>query len=102
MSVGHDHHGPGPYSLRPVNRLPERLIVEGLCTFEIWQPELWDFSVRGETPGERDRRREEAMTICRACPVRALCASFAEENNEIGVWGGKLFTPKIRQLPTRR
>lgn len=101
MSVGHDsnHHGPGPYSLQSFNRLPVRLLVEGLCTFEIWYPELWDLSVHGETPGERDQRRAEAMSVCQACPVRALCASFAEDSGEIGIWGGRLFRPTNTTAP---
>lgn len=96
MSVGHDstnHHGPGPYSLQPFNRLPVRLLVEGLCTFEIWQPELWDLSVHGETPGERDQRRAEAMSVCQACPVRALCASFCRGFRRDWHLGWKAFPP---------
>lgn len=44
-------------------------------------PELW-FPERGESS-------EEAKAICRRCPERLPCLSWAlEANEEFGVWGG--------------
>jgi WhiB family redox-sensing transcriptional regulator len=38
---------------------------------------------------------KKAMTLCKACPVRAECLSYALSNNEsFGVWGG--FTVRRR------
>lgn len=95
MSIGHDsnynYQGPGPYSLRPICPLPPEVLIEGLCTFEVWEPEMWDLSVDGETRVERDARRENAMQICRLCPVRELCEAYAKKSGVVGVWGGKLF-----------
>lgn len=73
----------------------------------------------GETPCENDpelfftdpesfnhlRTLKYAVTICRECPVRVECATYAiEAGEEFGVWGG--LTPKerklIRQMPRPR
>ncbi|MPZ13791.1 MAG: WhiB family transcriptional regulator [Chloroflexi bacterium] len=43
----------------------------------------------------------EAVEICRACPVREACLSFAiETNQDFGLWGG--LGPGERRLEARR
>ncbi|MFE7060487.1 WhiB family transcriptional regulator [Streptomyces californicus] len=41
------------------------------------------------TTGPALLQAEEAKTVCRSCPVRALCLEWAlESGQEQGVWGG--------------
>lgn len=65
-------------------------ILNWACTAPAWMedaactidPELW-FSLN---PFEID----EAKKICRHCPVRKQCLTFAVDNDErFGVWGGE-------------
>lgn len=59
----------------PAVALPD--LSAGLCTDA--DPELWhDW-----------RRQDEAVAICRRCPVREPCGTWADEVNAVGVWGGR-------------
>lgn len=41
----------------------------------------------GETPTD-----EAAAALCEGCPLREMCAEYAERTGEThGVWGGKVF-----------
>ncbi|MET9450189.1 WhiB family transcriptional regulator [Streptomyces cinerochromogenes] len=62
-----------------------------------WQTEAacrgMDSSVFFSPPGERGkarrRREHRAQEICRRCPVRVPCGSFAAASDQrYGVWGG--------------
>ncbi len=47
------------------------------------------YSPNGERATARRRREARAREICRNCPVREPCASFALATRErYGVWGG--------------
>jgi WhiB family redox-sensing transcriptional regulator len=47
------------------------------------------YSPSGERGHARRRREDRAREICRNCPVREPCASFAHTTQErYGVWGG--------------
>jgi WhiB family redox-sensing transcriptional regulator len=47
------------------------------------------FGHDGETADVRDEREEAAKTVCRRCPVRSECLSYAVAKPETaGVWGG--------------
>lgn len=94
MSVGHDHHGPGPYVFFLVVPVPRELIDDGLCAVEdVWPNGLWDLSVPGESVRQRKERRALAKRVCSQCPVRALCGDFARQTSQSGVWGGEVFPP---------
>jgi WhiB family redox-sensing transcriptional regulator len=48
------------------------------------------FSPPGEKGDARRRREEIAQAICRCCPVRVPCDSFAAASEQrYGVWGGR-------------
>lgn len=48
-----------------------------------------DLFFPGGTTGEALLRTEAAKEICRSCPCRGDCLSFAlHTNQEFGVWGG--------------
>lgn len=92
MSVGHDHHGPGPYVFLLSVPVPRALIDEGLCAVEdVWPDGLWDLSVPGESMRQRHERRRLAKRVCSQCPVRVLCGDFARQTSQSGVWGGEVF-----------
>lgn len=97
MGVGRDgglDRYSGPYSLVPVVQLPRVLCEEGLCAaVGVWPEGLWDYSVAGELPWQRDARRGAAQRVCGACPVARVCAAFAVESRSCGVWGGVVFAP---------
>lgn len=95
MSVGHDNQNqtrPSRPSYTDRQPVPVALILDGLCAVDgIWPDGLWDFTVAGESQQERGARREYAQEVCAICPVRQQCAVFAADNDESGVWGGKVF-----------
>lgn len=47
------------------------------------------FPPKAERPQARARREAQAELLCRGCPVRSYCKSFARENHEYGYWGGE-------------
>lgn len=56
------------------------------------EPWMLDAACRGHTtetffphPGES---HEEALAVCRDCPVVEPCLEYALTHHEIGVWGG--------------
>lgn len=68
-------------------------------------PDLWfpkpppsQYSTRAEANTARRRRKEQeqqAIAICKQCPVRHECAEYADINDEEnGIWGG--MTPNQR------
>lgn len=95
MSTGHDHQS-NPYYFLISNPVPRELLMYGLCTFpEMWPDGLWDFSVEGESPKERNLRRTSAARVCQQCPVRVTCERYAADNHQSGVWGGQVFRPDL-------
>lgn len=93
MSAGHDRRS-RPYAVIYLPPLPRELTENGLCSVPgLWPDGLWDFSVPNETPGERRERRELAVRVCQECPVQKLCARYAAENRQCGIWGGRVFAP---------
>lgn len=51
------------------------------------KPAEWWFPRRGEAP------RDDVRALCRSCPVRAECLTWALSHMErYGVWGGYTFT----------
>lgn len=58
------------------------------------------FSPHYERGEARQRREQRALAICRGCPVRVPCATFAARTAETtGVWGG---LTEADRRPTRR
>jgi len=63
---------------------------------DLWTPELWMRDAKCADVPDPDlffsgvaEDTAIAQAICRTCPVRLLCASYAiETNTESGVWGG--------------
>ena len=63
---------------------------------DFWSPELWMRDAKCADTPDPDLFFSgvaediiKAQEICKGCPVRLLCASYAIENNtEGGVWGG--------------
>jgi hypothetical protein len=49
---------------------------------------LWDYDASTDGSG-RAAAHAKAIAICQGCPVLALCATYAEQNDLVGVWGGK-------------
>jgi WhiB family transcriptional regulator, redox-sensing transcriptional regulator len=47
------------------------------------------FPPHGERPEPRQRREQEARSICRACPVLEACRLEARQQREYGFWGGE-------------
>ena len=95
MSVGHDSHST-PYFFLPAPQ-PRVLVEDGLCAVpDLWPQGLWDYSIRGETNTQREKRRRSAQRVCQVCPVRRLCAQYAADNDLSGVWGGVIFPPARR------
>lgn len=65
-----------------------------ICQGSAYPPMTWDYEVVGESPADREDRYALAASICRECPVRALCAHVGESDELAhGVWGGRLFSP---------
>jgi WhiB family redox-sensing transcriptional regulator len=55
-----------------------------------------------EKDEDRHRTFKIARQLCAECPVKALCASYALDNDEpFGVWGG-LSTRERRRMMRRR
>lgn len=44
---------------------------------------------RAERPQARKRREAQAQKLCRQCPARDECRSFARAHHEYGFWGGE-------------
>lgn len=51
-------------------------------------PALFDVLGENESADDAVRRLRTATPLCADCPVRALCAAEAAENDHSGVWGG--------------
>jgi WhiB family redox-sensing transcriptional regulator len=49
---------------------------------------LW-YHDTGRDGSDRATRHAAAIAICQGCPVLALCATWADAHDEVGVWGGK-------------
>ncbi|NBP54086.1 MAG: WhiB family transcriptional regulator [Actinobacteria bacterium] len=47
------------------------------------------FPPAAERPQARERREEQARTVCMGCGVLETCRDFARENHEYGFWGGE-------------
>ena len=64
--------------------------AEGLCR-DHHTPDLW------HPASAKDDAAREAKTICRVCPVRALCADEALNDPTLsGVWGGLTANQRTR------
>lgn len=65
-----------------------------ICQGSAYPPMTWDYTLAEESPADREDRYARAAAVCRACPVRDLCARVAEGDELAhGVWGGRLFSP---------
>jgi hypothetical protein len=49
---------------------------------------LWDYDA-GADGSDRATKHAQAIAICQTCPVLALCGTYADQNDLVGVWGGK-------------
>jgi len=49
---------------------------------------LWDYDA-GTDGADRATKHATAIAICQTCPVLALCATYAAQNDLVGVWGGQ-------------
>jgi WhiB family transcriptional regulator, redox-sensing transcriptional regulator len=48
-------------------------------------------------PGRGGNARP-AQAVCRGCEVRDICLTYAQENGECGVWGGRVLKWSNRRL----
>jgi len=53
------------------------------------------FAPAGERREARERREQQALALCRNCPVLVNCAAYAQTSNEggsetNGIWGGEI------------
>lgn len=47
------------------------------------------FAPDGERAAAREKRTQEAVSLCKVCPSITQCAQYAADRNEqIGIWGG--------------
>ena len=47
------------------------------------------FAAPNERPSKRDARENEAVALCKVCPVAQQCATYAHASKaEYGIWGG--------------
>ena len=51
-------------------------------------------------PGRGGNARP-ALAVCRGCEVREICLTYAQENGECGVWGGRVLKWSDRRLRRR-
>jgi WhiB family redox-sensing transcriptional regulator len=56
--------------------------TQGSCAG--FDPSLWDVEVSSDDP----QTAAQAKSICRQCPVIAMCRNYAIEYKEYGIWGG--------------
>jgi hypothetical protein len=49
---------------------------------------LWDHDA-GIEGSNRAAKHAAAIAMCQGCPVLALCATYAAQNDLVGVWGGE-------------
>lgn len=63
-----------------------------------YAPDL--FFVEGELESKAHILYTQAKTLCASCPLQAMCASYAIDNEAYGVWGG--MTPNERREARRR
>lgn len=52
------------------------------------QDKLWDYDA-GTDGADRATKHAAAIAICQGCPVLALCATYAAQNDLVGVWGAR-------------
>ena len=71
--------------LAPNQQLP----TEGNCTNHP-DPDLWHYenSVHSDEQQLQVLRSVEAITLCRACPVKELCLKEGLEDENVQFWGG--------------
>lgn len=73
----------------------ETWMADGACVNEGADPDLF-FPGRGES-------NEDAVSICKRCPVRDLCLEYALEHGEHhGIWGGTSERERRRIRRARR
>ncbi|PQP21939.1 WhiB family transcriptional regulator [Rhodococcus opacus] len=69
-------------------------------------PRLWDdtadaANTRAESPAQRSSRHNEAIALCRACPVIEDCRrEVAHASNPTGIWAGEIY-PKLDRRARR-
>ena len=53
--------------------------------------------------GHKNSDKRQAIILCKACPVQALCLNFAMINNEeYGIWGGLSSSERARLRKRRK
>ncbi|MHB1521121.1 MAG: WhiB family transcriptional regulator [Ferrimicrobium sp.] len=58
---------------------------------------------RGESPGERRLRENQAKRVCRGCPVQQDCLNWALTKGESrGIWGGRNELERKAMMRARR
>ncbi|MGX1840556.1 WhiB family transcriptional regulator [Streptomyces diastaticus] len=84
---------------------PDRAAGNPDVPLNAWLPHTGDGA---EEQRDRIDRERAAISVCEACPVRALCAAYActETDGQLtepeGVWGGMLALDRHRELIGRR
>ena len=53
-------------------------------------------SLATESTRTRERREQEAVLLCRSCPVMAKCRIYGRTNGELGIWGGETESQRWR------
>ena len=56
-------------------------------------PEIFFIEISSRTARTDRNRFESAQRICQECPVQQECLTFAEENDLVGMFGGKYVKP---------
>lgn len=101
-------HRPGLDTRDPFAALIDMPRLLGLCTRRysrgprrgkpIYSPDLW-FPI-SETGRNSRAQSQEAVAICRHCPVKAACLTWAVEHDEKGIWGGLTEQQRSRRRTT--
>ncbi|TDZ96318.1 Redox-responsive transcriptional regulator WhiB3 [Mycobacteroides salmoniphilum] len=76
--------------------------THGRCRHATVDPELF-FACDRELRSVRRSREQQAKSICRRCPVAAVCLTYAVRTHQpYGIWGGATETERRRGQRTRR
>lgn len=56
-------------------------------------PEAFFIEISSRTSRTDRNRFDSALRICQECPVQQECLTFAEENDLVGLFGGRYVKP---------
>lgn len=78
---------------------PPPVFGDAVCSTGDYPASWWDSDVAGETKTQQEQRWAKARTVCASCPIKDMCLEIAQADGMAsGVWGGKTFTPTMKEL----